>query len=84
MRSSRRYKLPKVSVDLAVKQVNIDLTTDVLNQLLIVQVAFIKVRQNFVGKGKSLSRLSSCEVTLSRGGMKVCKAPLSDFGGASF
>ena len=44
MRTSRRYKLPKVSVDLAVKQVNIDLTTDVLNQLLVVQGSFIKVR----------------------------------------
>ena len=28
-----------------IKEVNVDLTTDVLNQLLVVQVAFIKVRR---------------------------------------
>ena len=36
-------KLPRVSLELAIKQVNVDLTTDVLNQLLILQNSFIKV-----------------------------------------
>ena len=43
VKSGRHNKLPKVSLELVVKQVNIDLTTDVLNQLLIVQNTFIKV-----------------------------------------
>ena len=38
-----KKKLPRVSLDLSIKQLNIDITTDVLNQLLIVQNTFIKV-----------------------------------------
>ena len=45
VKSGRHNKLPKVSLELVVKQVNIDLTTDVLNQLLILQNTFIKVLQ---------------------------------------
>ncbi len=44
VRTSRKAKLPRVSLELVVKQMNIDLTTDVLNQLLILQNSFIKVR----------------------------------------
>ena len=40
----RKKKKIQVTLDLSVKQMNIDLTTDVLNQLLIVQNTFIKVR----------------------------------------
>ncbi len=40
---AHKKKLPQVSLDLFVKQLNIDVTTDVLNQLLIVQNTFIKV-----------------------------------------
>ena len=43
VKSGRRNRLPRVSVELAVKQVNIDLSTDMLNQLLILQNTFIKV-----------------------------------------
>lgn len=43
VRSALRSKVPRVSLELAVKQVNIDLTTDILNQLLILQNTFIKV-----------------------------------------
>ena len=39
-------KLPRFSVSLAIKQVNVDLTTDVLNQLLILQNSFIKVGES--------------------------------------
>lgn len=39
----RKNFLPKVTLDLSIKQLNIDVTTDVLNQLLIVQNTFIKV-----------------------------------------
>lgn len=44
VKSHRHIKLPRVSVELAIKQVNIDVTTDVLNQLLILQNTFIKVQ----------------------------------------
>lgn len=40
---AHKKKLPQVRLDLFVKQLNIDVTTDVLNQLLIVQNTFIKV-----------------------------------------
>ena len=40
---SAKQKLPQVSLDLSIKPMNIDLSTDVLNQLLIVQNTFIKV-----------------------------------------
>lgn len=43
VRAGLRSKIPRVSLELAVKQVNIDLTTDILNQLLILQNTFIKV-----------------------------------------
>ncbi len=43
VRTSRHARLPRVSLELSVKQLNIDLTTDVLNQLLILQNSFIKV-----------------------------------------
>ena len=36
---------PSLDLELMIKEVNVDLTTDVLNQLLVVQVAFIKVRR---------------------------------------
>lgn len=36
-------RLPRVSMELAVKQVIVDVSTDVLNQLLILQTSFIKV-----------------------------------------
>ena len=42
-RRSKKKKIPQLSLSLFVKQVNIDLTTDVLNQLLVVQNTFIKV-----------------------------------------
>lgn len=38
-----RTKVPQVSIEVGVKTINIDLTTDVLNQLLILQNTFIKV-----------------------------------------
>lgn len=44
IRTSRHAKLPRVSLELTVKQLSIDLTTDVLNQVLILQNSFIKVR----------------------------------------
>lgn len=40
-------RLPSITLEMAVKQVAIDVTTDVLNQLLILQSAFIKVRVIF-------------------------------------
>ena len=40
---ARKKALPKVTLELSVRQLNIDVTTDVLNQLLIVQNTFIKV-----------------------------------------
>ena len=40
-----RTKTPQVAIELAVKVINIDLTTGVLNQLLILQNTFIKVRK---------------------------------------
>ena len=43
VRSRKHTRLPSVSAELAVKQVNVDVTTDVLNQLLILQNTFIKV-----------------------------------------
>ena len=43
VRASRSSKLPQVRVELAIKPVNIDLTTDILNQLLVLQNSFIKV-----------------------------------------
>ena len=36
---------PSLDLELMIKEVNVDLTTDVLNQLLVVQIAFIKVRR---------------------------------------
>ena len=36
---------PSLDLELMIKEVNIDLTTDVLNQLLVVQIAFIKVKR---------------------------------------
>ena len=36
-------RLPSISAELAMKQVVIDVTTDVFNQLLILQTSFIKV-----------------------------------------
>ena len=41
-------RLPSITLEMAVKQVAIDVTTDVLNQLLILQSAFIKVRVIFI------------------------------------
>ena len=35
---------PSLDLELMIKEINVDLTTDVLNQLLVVQIAFIKVR----------------------------------------
>ena len=43
VKKSSKKSLLKVTLDLSVKQLNIDVTTDVLNQLLIVQNTFIKV-----------------------------------------
>lgn len=40
---SSKKAIPKVTLDLSIKQLNIDVTTDILNQLLIVQNTFIKV-----------------------------------------
>lgn len=42
---SRHTMIPRVSLELAVKHVTIDITTDVLNQLLILQNSFIKVSE---------------------------------------
>ena len=36
---------PSLDLELMIKEVNIYLTTDVLNQLLVVQIAFIKVKK---------------------------------------
>lgn len=44
VRRSRKKKCPQLTLELFVKKLNIDLTTDVLNQLLVVQNTFIKVR----------------------------------------
>ncbi len=46
IRASRRTMIPSVRFELAMKQVVIDITTDVLNQLLVLQNSFIKVRVN--------------------------------------
>jgi len=43
LRQSKKKKLPQLTVDLFVRKLNIDLTTDILNQLLVVQNTFIKV-----------------------------------------
>lgn len=43
IRRPHKKSLPKVTLDLSIKQLNIDVTTDVLNQLLIIQNTFIKV-----------------------------------------
>ena len=43
VQGSRRTMIPSVSLELSVKQVVIDITTDVLNQLLVLQNSFIKV-----------------------------------------
>lgn len=40
---SPQRRLPRIFIEVAVKQVVIDVTTDVLNQLLILQTSFIKV-----------------------------------------
>lgn len=47
MRRKHKTKTPQVSVELGIKTINIDLTTDVLNQLLILQNSFIKVSVSF-------------------------------------
>ena len=39
-------RLPSISAELAMKQVVIDVTTDVFNQLLVLQTSFIKVHIN--------------------------------------
>lgn len=36
---------PSLDLELMIKEINVDLTTDVLNQLLVVQIAFIKVNK---------------------------------------
>ena len=36
---------PSLDLELMIKEINVDLTTDVLNQLLVVQIAFIKVKK---------------------------------------
>ena len=41
-------RLPSITLEMAVKQVAIDVTTDVLNQLLILQSAFIIVGVIFI------------------------------------
>ncbi len=43
VQGSRRTMIPSVRLKLSVKQVVIDITTDVLNQLLVLQNSFIKV-----------------------------------------
>lgn len=43
VKKSRKKTIPRMTLDLSIKQLNIDVTTDVLNQLLIVQNTFIKV-----------------------------------------
>ena len=43
VQGSRRTMIPSVSLELSVKQVVVDITTDVLNQLLVLQNSFIKV-----------------------------------------
>ena len=40
-------KTPQISLEIGVKMINIDLTTDVLNQLLILQNSFIKVSVSY-------------------------------------
>ena len=49
-----KTKAPQVKVEVAVKVINIDLTTDVLNQLLIVQNSFIKVSPPLPTSGRLL------------------------------
>ena len=44
VRRSQTSHLPLVCMELAVQKVNIDLTTDSLNQLLVLQNSFIKVQ----------------------------------------
>ena len=48
VQGSRRTMIPRVSLELSVKQVVVDITTDVLNQLLILQNSFIKVSELFI------------------------------------
>ena len=48
VQGSKKNRTPRVTLDLSMKQMNIDLTTDVLNQLLIVQNTFIKVHTTYI------------------------------------
>jgi hypothetical protein len=58
MRRSQASHLPLVSLTLTVQKVNVDLTTDSLNQLLVLQNSFIKevneLAQLFISIGESL------------------------------
>ena len=44
-------RLPRVFIELAMKQVVVHVTTDVFNQLLILQTSFIKVSDQQLGAG---------------------------------
>lgn len=46
VRRPHKKSIPRVTLDLSIKELNIDVTTDVLNQLLIVQNTFIKVKSS--------------------------------------
>lgn len=46
---------PSLDLELMIKEINVDLTTDVLNQLLVVQIAFIKVKIKEIYSKKSTS-----------------------------
>jgi len=48
IQGSRRTMIPSVRLQLAVKQVEIHITTDVLNQLLVLQNSFIKVSHTII------------------------------------
>ena len=58
-------RLPRVTMELAVKQVIVDVTTDVLNQLLILQSSFIKV----LGQCKHMSWLCIIHSSIPRFGV---------------
>ena len=54
---------PSLDLELMIKEINVDLTTDVLNQLLVVQIAFIKVRNIEIHDNKILLHCEKLSMT---------------------
>ena len=49
---------PSLDLELLIKEINVDLTTDVLNQLLVVQIAFIKVSKMITSEMAEIEYIS--------------------------